>query len=201
MLDGVFTTEHFCDIMVLILLNFGEKMEYRKTETNIKRMDRLKVTIALVLLEIVSITLFCIFGIVGTAKATDNNTRVITAEVVNHRYVDAKFGRTGSRHFLVYAGGESFKVPSGKNKEELLELFSSMPTVTVRLDRYGNVAELVADGRELCSLQDYNENQAVLRAWAIAVFSIAEALVLGGYAFYMIHHRTSKDKSFIGRFD
>ncbi len=172
-------------------------MEYRKTETNIKRMDRLKATIALVVFEVVSITLFCVFGIVGTSEAADDNTRVITAEVVNHRYVDAKFGRIDSRHFIVYASGENFKIPSGKNKEELNELFSGMPTVTVRLDRYGNVAELHAEGRELYSLRDYNDNQATLRAWAIALFSVAEALVLAGYAFYMIHHRTSKDKNWL----
>ena len=60
----------------------------KKTETNIKRIDRFKKTVAFLLFQIVAISLFCIFGIAESKQLTYEDTSVITGEIddYTHRF-------------------------------------------------------------------------------------------------------------------
>ena len=171
-------------------------MNIRKTLTNIKRIDRLKMTARFLLFQVVTISLFCIFGISGTAHATEDNTTVITARVENYsRHIG--YGKGHSKiYFKAQIDGEQYKLGSYKTvtADDFEELLKASPSVTLRLDKNVKVAQMHSDGVEYLSLDKYNADMTNWRIVWIVLFSLAEAFFVAVYVLYMIYHRTSKDK-------
>lgn len=172
-------------------------MKIRKTETNVKRIDRLKKTVAFVVFQIITISVFCAFGIVGTSRATENNTTVITATVEDFKCHEL---RRNNFRYKIIVEGENYCTTSNfvtVNNEQFVELLSKSPLVSIRLDKIGNIVQMYSDGIEYVSLEIYNSEQTMWRIIAIIMFLIAELFVFVDYILYMMYHRTSKDKKLI----
>lgn len=172
-------------------------MKIRKTETNIKRIERLKKTVAFILFQIVAISLFCILGIAGTARATENNTTVVMATVEDYKYHEL---RRNNFRYKIYVEGKSYRTTSNfvtVNNEQFMEILSESPLVSVRFDKRGNIVQMYSDGIEYVSFDKYNSEQIMRRIIAIIVFSIVELFACAGYVLYIMYNRTSKDKKWI----
>lgn len=172
-------------------------MKIRKTETNIKRIERLKKTVAFILFQIVVISLFCVFGISWTTRATEDNTTVITATVEDYKYHEL---RRNNFRYKVYLEGEIYRTTSNfvtVNNEQFVELLSKSPLVLIRFDKRGNIVQMYSDGIEYVSFDKYNSEQTMWRIIAIVAFSIVELFACAGYVLYITYNRTSKDKKWI----
>ncbi len=169
----------------------------RKTETNLKRIDRFKKTVAFILFQIVAISLFS-FGIAETAQATEDNTTVITARVEDYSR-HKTYGRHRKIYFKMHIDGEQYKIGHSRltvTKEQFEKILSGSPIVTIRVHR-GEIAEMYSYGKEYVSLDTYNDSQTNDRTVAITLFSITEIFSGALYVLYIIYHRTSKDKKWI----
>ncbi len=172
-------------------------MKIRKTETNIKRIERIKKTVAFVLFQIVVISLFCVFGIAWTTRATENNTTLVTATVEDYKYHEL---RRSNFRYKIYIEGKSYRTTSNfvtVNNEQFLEVLSESPLVSIRFDKRGNIVQMYSDGIEYVSFDKYNGEQTMWRMIAIVVFSIVELFACAGYVFYIMYNRTSKDKKWL----
>lgn len=172
-------------------------MKIRKTETNIKRIDRLKKTFAFGLIQILVISLFCIFGISGTACATEDNTETITAIVEDFNYHELRWNNF---RYKIYIGGKVYRTTSNMvtvNNDQLIEVLSKSPLVSLSFDRIGNIVKMYSDGVEYVSIDKYNDEQILWRIIAIVLFVLVELFVCAEYILYIIYHRTSKDKKWI----
>ncbi len=172
-------------------------MKIRKTETNIKRAERVKKTVAFVFLQIVAISLFCVFGIADTIRATEENTAFITAKVED--YSSYELRRTNFR-YTIYVEDEKFLTTSNMvtvNNDQFEELLGESPIVSIRVDRRGNIAQMYSDGVEYVSLEKYNNEQTTWRIIATVVFSVVELFACAEYVLYIMYNRTSKDKNWI----
>ena len=172
-------------------------MKIRKTETNIKRIERLKKTVAFVLFQIVAISLFCIFGISGTARATEENTNVITSTVEDYKYHELRWSNF---RYKIYVEGECYRTTSyfvTVNNEQFKEFLDKSPLVSVRFDKRGNIVQMYSDGVEYVSFEKYDHEQINGRIIAIVVFSVVELLACAEYVLYVMYHRTSKDRKWL----
>ena len=171
-------------------------MKIRKTETNIKRIERLKKTVAFILIQVFAISLFCIFGVARTACATEYNTATITATVEDYSYYELRW----SNRYKIYVEGKMYRTTSNfvtVNNEQFNEFLSGSPTVLIRFDRRGNLVQMYSDGVEYVSFDKYNDEQILWRIMAIILFSLVELFVCAEYVLYIIYHRTSRDKKWI----
>ena len=169
-------------------------MRIRKTETNIKRIERLKKTVAFVLFQIVAISLFCILGISGTTRATEDNTTVVTATVEDYKYHELRWNNF---RYVIYVEGKSYRTTSNfvtVNNEQFIEILSESPLVSIYFDKRGNIVQMYSGGVEYVSFEKYNNEQTNWRIIAIVLFSVIELFVCTEYVLYLIYHRTSKDK-------
>lgn len=172
-------------------------MKIRKTQTKIKRIERLKKTVAFILFQIVAISLFCIFGVAGTVRANDANTATVTASVEDYSYHELRWSNF---RYKIYADGKKYRTTSNfvsVNNEQFKEILSKSPIVTIRFDRKGNIVQMYSDGVEYVSFDKYNHEQTMWRTIAIVSFSLVELFVCAEYVLYVIYHRTSKDKKWI----
>ncbi len=172
-------------------------MKIRKTETNIKRMERLKKTVAFILIQAFAISLFCIFGVARTACATEDNTVTITARVEDYSYHELRWSNF---RYKIYVEGEMYRTTSNfvtVNNEQFNEFLSRSPTVSICFDRRGNLVQMYSDGVEYVSFDKYNDEQKLWRVIAIVLFSLVELFVCAEYVLYISYHRTSKDKKWI----
>lgn len=172
-------------------------MKYRKTETNIKRIKRIKKTVAFVLFQIVVISLFCVFGIVWTTRATEDNTTVVTATVEEYKYHELRWNNF---RYKIYVEGKIYRTTSNfvtVNNEQFIEILSKSPHVSIRFDKRGNIVQMYSDGIEYVSFDKYNSEQTMWRIIAIVVFSIVELFACAGYVLYIVYNRTSKDKKWL----
>lgn len=172
-------------------------MRIRKTETNIKRMERIKRTVAFILLQILLISLFYIFGIVGTTRATEDNTTLITASVDD--YSSYELRRTNFR-YKIYIEGEKYLTTSNfvtVNNDQFEKFLSESPVVSIRFDRRYNIVQMCSDGIEYVSFEKYNDEQIMWRIIAVVVFSIVELFACAEYVLYIMYNRTSKDKKWL----
>lgn len=136
-------------------------MQIRKTETNIKRIERLKKTVAFILFQIVAISLFCIFGIAGTTRATENNTTLVTATVEDYKYHELRWSNFS---YKIYIEGKSYRTTSNfvtVNNEQFIEILSESPLVSIRFDKRGNIVQMYSDGIEYVSFNTYNDEQTI----------------------------------------
>ena len=171
-------------------------MKLKHTQTNVKRRDRQIATIIFVICELVAIFLFAYFGIARTSQVTNENTTVITTEIDDYTHID--FGSSGHRrhYYNIWIDGQKYRLGTALlnvDCDNFQEVLDGNPTLNVRI-YHNDVVEIYLDGTELVSADKYNENQAILRVWAIIVFSLVEVLATLGYVVYTIFHRTSKDK-------
>lgn len=172
-------------------------MKIRKTETNIKRIERLKKTIAFILFQVILVSLFCIFGVVGTASATENNTTTVVATIEDYSYRKLRWGNC---RYNIYVGSEKYRTTSNfltVNNEQFKEVLNKAPTVSVCYDRVGRVVQMCSDGVEYVSFDKYNSEQMTGRILAIVLFLLVELFLCAEYVIYIIFHRTSKDKKWI----
>ena len=172
-------------------------MRIRKTETNIKRIERQKKTIAFLLFQIVIISLFCVLGISWTTRATEDNTTVITAIVKDYKYHEL---RRNNFRYKIYIEGKSFRTTSNfvtVNNEQFVELLSKSSLVSIRFDKRGNIVQMYSDGIEYVSFDKYNSEQTMWRIISIAGFSIVELFACAEYILYIMYNRTSKDKKWL----
>ena len=160
-------------------------------------MDRLKKTVVFILIQVFAISLFSIFGIAGTACATEENTVTITATVEDYRYHELR--RTNFR-YRIYIEGEEYRTTSNfvtVNNEKFIDFLSRSPTVSIRFNQRGNIVQMYSDGVEYVSFDKYNAEQIMWRIIAIVLFSLVELFVFADYVLYITYHRTSKDKKWI----
>ena len=172
-------------------------MRIRKTHTNITRIERLKKTVVFILIQILAISLFCIWGIAGTACATEDNTATVTAPVQDYSYHEL---RRSNFRYKIYVEGKRYHTTSNfvtVNNEHFIEFLNESPTISIRFDQRGNIVQIYSDGVEYVSFDNYNAEQTMWRIIAIALFSLVELFVCAEYVFYIIYHRTSKDKKWI----
>lgn len=172
-------------------------MKIRKTDTNIKRIERLKKTVIFILIQIFAISLFCVLGIAGTACATESNTVTVTAPVQDYSYHEL---RRSNFRYRIYVEGEKYRTTSNfvtVNNEQFIGFLSGSPTVSIRFDQRGNIVQMYSDGVEYVSFDKYNAEQTMWRIIAIVLFSLVELFVFAEYVLYITYHRTSKDKKWI----
>ena len=172
-------------------------MKIRKTQTNIKRIKRLKKTVIFILIQIVTIFLFCVFGIAGTTCATEDNTATVTALVQDYSYHELR--RTNFR-YKIYVDGEMYRTTSNfvtVNNEQFIDFLSGSPTVSIRFDQRERIVQMCSNEIEYVSLDKYNSEQIMWRVIAIVLFSLIELFVCIDYALYIAYNRTSKDKKWI----
>ena len=172
-------------------------MKIRKTQTNIKRIERLKKTVIFILIQIVAISLFCIFGISGTTCATENNTATVTALVQDYSYHEL---RRANFRYRIYVDGEMYRTTSNfvtVNNEEFIDFLRGSPTVSIRFDQRGRIVQMYSDKIEYVSFDKYNSEQIMWRIIAIVLFSLVELFVCAEYVLYIMYNRTSKDKKWI----
>ena len=172
-------------------------MKIRKTETNIKRIERQKKTVGFVLFQIIVISLFCVFGIAWTTRATEDNTTVVTAIVEDYKYHELR--RTNFR-YKIFIEGKGYRTTSNfvtVNNEEFIEILSKSPLVSIRFDGRDNIVQMYSNGIEYVSFDKYNSEQTMWRIIAIVVFSIVELFACAEYVLYIMYNRTSKDKKWL----
>ena len=172
-------------------------MRIRKTETNIKRIERIKKTVAFILFQIVAISVFGIFGIALTTQATENNTTVVTATVEDYRYHELRWGNFS---YKICVEGKNYRTTSNfviVNNDQFVEILSESPIVSLRFDRKGKIVQMHSNGVEYVSFDRYNKEQRNCRIIAIVLFVIVELFICAEYVLYVIYHRTSKDKKCI----
>ena len=177
--------------------NGGCNLKIRKTLTNIKRIDRIKITFIFILFQIVAVPLFCILGIVGTAHANDDNTTVITSKIEDYHYVNISAGRLHSVYFKVQIDGKQYHIGSGNltvSNDAFDNILNDTPVATVRVHHDNKIAEMYSNGIEYVSINKYNANKNAERTLAIILFSLTEVFVCSIYVIYILYHRTSKDK-------
>ena len=169
----------------------------KKTETNIKRIDRFKKTVAFLLFQMVAISLFCIFGIAESKQLTYEDTSVIIGEIDDYTHIDFHAGRIKRHYYDLYIDGQDYRLfVNDSTCEKIQEIMKSNHTVEFRV--YNNdVVEFWFNDIELESLNDYNKNQTASRIFAIVLFSLVEIFAIAVYVLYIIFHRTSKDKRLI----
>ena len=171
-------------------------MKIRKTQTNIKRMQRLKKTIIFILIQIVAIFLFCNFGIAGTTCATKDNTATVTAIVQDYNHYELR----RDFRYRIYVDGEMYRTTSNfvtVDHEQFIGFLSESPTVSIRYDQRGRIVQMYSNEIEYVSLDKYNSEQRISRTISIVVFSLVELFVCIDYALYIAYNRTSKDKKWI----
>ena len=171
-------------------------MKLKHTQTNVKRRDRQIATIIFVICELVAIFLFAYFGIARTSQVTNENTTVITTEIDDYTHID--FGSSGHRrhYYDIWIDGQRYRLGTALlnvDCDNFQEVLDGNPTLDVQI-YHNDIVEIYLNDTELVSADKYNENQAILRVWAIIVFSLVEVFATLGYVVYMIFHRTSKDK-------
>ena len=169
----------------------------KKTETNIKRIDRFKKTVAFLLFQIVAISLFCIFGIAESRQLTYEDTIVIINEIDDYTHIDFHAGRINRHWYDLCIDEQEYRLfVNDSTCEKMQEIIKSNHTIEFRV--YNNdVVEFYFNDIEIESLNNYNKNQAALRIFAIVLFSLVEVIAIAVYVSYIILHRTSKDKRFI----
>ena len=175
-------------------------MKIRKTLTNIKRIDRLKKTVAFLLFQVVLISLFCVFGIARTAHLTVDETTAITGKIENYSRHKRYSGRgAASVYFKVYIDGAEYKIGSylTVSADEFEAFLEMSPIVTLRFNAHGEEVQLYSNSREYISLDKYNIDMRNWRITSIVLFSLTELISIAIYTVYMIFHRTSKDKRFL----
>ncbi|MBR5143466.1 MAG: hypothetical protein IKW53_00295, partial [Clostridia bacterium] len=77
-------------------------MEFRHTQTNVKRRERQIATIIFAICELVAIFLFAYFGISRTSHVTDENTTVITTEIDDYAHIDFTASRSRRHYYKIW---------------------------------------------------------------------------------------------------
>lgn len=173
----------------------------KKTETNIKRIDRFKKTVAFILFQIVAISLFCIFGIAESKQLTYEDTSVIIGEIDDYTHIDFSAGRTNRHYYDLYIDGQEYRLfVNDSTCEKVKEIIKIDHVIEFRVHNRifrNDIVEFYFNDVELETLNDYNKNQSTLRIFAIILFSLVEVFAIPVYVAYVIFHRTSKDKRLI----
>ncbi len=167
-------------------------MKIRKTLTNIKKIERVKVTVIFVVLEVIIIGLFT-FGMIKTVPVKAENVSVSEGKIENYRFI-ARPARRGWNYTLnCEMHGEEYKIFVSSNKKEHIEGLLQAHSVAEIGSVKGEVVFYSIDGIELYSINEFNSGQKSERILAIVLFSIVEIVSIPLFTLYIIYHRTSKD--------
>ena len=173
----------------------------RKTETNIKRIDRFKKTISFLLLQIIIISLFCIFGIKETKQLTYADTILITGKINDYWHIDLRGGKNNPHYYNLWIDGEKCRLlVNDTTCKEIQAIIHNQDTIELHIHNrilVNEVAEFYFNNTEYASLIKYNKSLSTLRILAIIIFSTIEIIINVSYVLYIIFHRTSKDKKWI----
>lgn len=173
----------------------------KKTETNIKRADRLKKTLAFLLFQVIAISLFCIFGIAELKPLTYEDTSRITGKIEDFSHVEFNGYRINIHHYDLWINGQKYRLAVNDSTcESMQEIIKSGASVEFCVhDRVfrNDIADFQFESMEIRSLNDYNTGNSPFRICAIVLFSLVEIFFCTAYAFYILLHRTSRDKRWI----
>lgn len=173
----------------------------RKTETNIKRLDRIKKTIFFLFLQILAISLFCSLGVAETKQLTYADTILIAGEIDDYRHIDFSGGRANIHYYNLWINEYKCRLlVNDTTCKEIQTFINSQNTIELRVhDRIfcNEVVEFYYNNTEFQSLDQYNRSRPLLRVMSIIIFSITEVFFNAMYILYIIFHRTSKDKRWI----
>ena len=173
----------------------------KKTETNIKRIDRFKKTVSFILFQIIVISIFCIFGIADTKQLTYENTIEITGFLDDYSHTDFNGRKINIHYYSLWIDGQKYKLTvNGTACNQMQDIVKSNDEIRFRYhDRilFNDIVEFEFDDTELKSLDDINSSQKGLRIMFIILFSLVELIFVSMYIIYIVFHRTSKDKGWL----
>lgn len=183
-------------------------MKIRRTQTNIKRRDRKRITVAFILCEIIAIFLFSYFGIFQTRQISAEDTDIISGEIEGKAHFDYGTGTVRKpriHYYKFWINGEKYRLNVSEAECEALEkilLSDSNPTFEFRVYNRPfrkEIVEFYHSGEELATLNGFNDVQRSGRTAAILLFVFAEVVAIPLYVIYTLFHRTSKDRIYFRR--
>ena len=169
----------------------------KQTHTNIMKANRARVTVFLVVVELIAIFVFAYYGIAKTECANEGNTVELTARIDEYEYIGDKFGRIRYHHYTIYCGDKEYHL-GGSFMDDIdhsafSELLTFSPEAKMVVNKWGEIVELAIDGNILVSSEYYNDDQLATRLTAIVLFCFIQVIIIPCYVIFMIFHRTSKD--------
>lgn len=173
----------------------------KKTETNIKRVDRFKITVSFILFQIIIISLFAVFGISDTKQLTYENTIEVTGHLDDYSHIEFHIRRSFLHYYNLWIDGNKYKLNVDNTTcNYMQDIVQGNNEITFRYyDRIfsNDIVEFEFDDTELTSLNGFNSSQKALRIMFIILFSLIELIFVTTYVIYIVFHRTSKDKRWL----
>ena len=162
------------------------------------KANRARVTVFLVVFEIIAIFVFTYYGIAKTEYANERNTVELTAKIDKYEYVNNKVGGIKYHHYTIYCGDKEYHL-GGSLMDDIdhsafSEILNFSPKAKMVVNKWGEIVELVIGGNKFVSSEYYNDDQLASRVTAIVLFCFVQVITIPCYVIYMLFHRTSKDR-------